>query len=166
MGYDNIPILLDKYFEGSSSLEEEAQLKAFFAQDDISEDLAIYRPLFQWQVKEQEIELPATFEANLLSTIEQERRPDAFKRLLLHPMSRAAAVVFLAVGMWWAYQTDSTTAVTDSNTINWAAYEPKTPEEALSITREAMIMISKELNKGTSRVAKEVVKVRQLGRID
>ncbi len=57
MDYDNIPKLLDKYFEGSSSLKEEAQLKAFFAQDEISEELAVYRPLFQWQAAEQELSL-------------------------------------------------------------------------------------------------------------
>ncbi len=166
MDYDNIPILLDKYFEGSSSLKEEAQLKAFFAQDEISEELAVYRPLFQWQAAEQEIQLPAEFEANILATIQQQDRPGILRRLLLHPMSQAAAVVFLTMGMWWAYKTETNTAIAESSTINWAAYEPETPEEALSITKEAMIMISQELNKGTSRVAKEVVKIRQLGRVD
>jgi len=166
MDYDNIPKLLDKYFEGSSSLKEEAQLKAFFAQDEISEELAVYRPLFQWQAAEQEIRLPAEFEANILSTIHQQDHPGILRRLFLHPLSRAAAVVLLAMGMWWAYKTDSNTVIAEADTINWASYEPETPEEALSITKEAMIMISQELNKGTSRVAKEVVKIRQLGRVD
>lgn len=38
--------LLDKYFEGRTSCEEEQQLRRFFAEGDVPEDLNIYRPIF------------------------------------------------------------------------------------------------------------------------
>jgi hypothetical protein len=38
--------LLDKYFEGRTSCEEEQQLRRFFAEGDVPEDLKIYRPIF------------------------------------------------------------------------------------------------------------------------
>ena len=38
--------LLEKYFEGETTCEEERQLRHFFATDYVPEHLAIYRPLF------------------------------------------------------------------------------------------------------------------------
>lgn len=38
--------LLEKYFEGETTCEEEQQLRRFFATGDVPEHLAIYRPLF------------------------------------------------------------------------------------------------------------------------
>lgn len=161
-----IPALLDKYFEGLSSLEEEQQLKQFFAQPDLPADLAVYQPLFQWQAAEKARRLPDDFDEQLLAIIAEQDRQPLFRRIMIHPLSRVAAVAVLSIGLWWAYQTDVSNTSKATSSINWAQYEPKTPEEALTITRNAMIMISKELNKGTSRVAKEVVKVRQLGKVN
>lgn len=42
----NINELLDKYFEGATSCEEERKLRRFFKGDDVPEHLQIYRPLF------------------------------------------------------------------------------------------------------------------------
>ncbi len=167
MDYDNIQTLLERYFEGNSSLAEEKHLKAYFQQKEIDPELEVYRSLFVWQVEEQAVSLSRDFKDNLLLEIEAEQKVGFVRRFLRHPMSRAAAVLVLLTGMWWAYQTD--TAMVDEGVtaeINWEQYEPKTKEEALTITRNAMVMLSKELNRGTARVAKEVVKVRQLGRID
>lgn len=167
MDYDNIQTLLDKYFEGNSSIAEEKQLKAYFQQKEIDPGLEAYRTLFVWQAEEQEISLPSRFQNDLLAEIEAQQKVGFVRRFLRHPMSRAAALIVLLAGMWWAYQTDSATIEPQATAeIDWEQYEPKTKEEALNITRNAMVMLSKELNRGTARVAKEVVKVRQLGRVD
>jgi len=167
MAYENIQTLLDKYFEGSSSLAEEKQLKKYFQEEEVPPEWEAYKVLFVWQVEEQDLNLPTGFENKILGQIEAQQQVGFVRRFLRHPLSRAAAIIFLMTGMWWAYQTDSQqieTGVTAE--INWDQYQPKTKEEALTITRNAMLMLSKELNKGTARVAKEVVKVRQLGRVD
>lgn len=167
MDYDHIPILLDKYFEGNTSLAEEKELKSFFQQEQIPEKLLAYQALFQWQGEEQQVSLSANFQHQLLSEIEATQKVGFVRRFLQHPISRAAAILLLLTGMWWTYQWDTKSQRTEATAeIDWEQYQPKTPEEALSITRNAMIMISKELNRGTARVAKEVVKVRQLGKVD
>lgn len=38
--------LLDKYFEGATSCEEERELRRFFTQEKVPGDLEMYRPLF------------------------------------------------------------------------------------------------------------------------
>src|ERR1700712_5746131 len=50
MDYNNIRTLLEKYWEGETSLEEEAQLKRFFHDhpNDLPQDLQEAAPLFQY----------------------------------------------------------------------------------------------------------------------
>lgn len=38
--------LLNRYFEGETSREEERELRRYFTEGDVREDLAVYRPLF------------------------------------------------------------------------------------------------------------------------
>lgn len=38
--------LLNRYFEGETSCEEERELRRYFTGGDVREDLAVYRPLF------------------------------------------------------------------------------------------------------------------------
>lgn len=38
--------LLNRYFEGETSCEEERELRRYFTAGDVREDLAVYRPLF------------------------------------------------------------------------------------------------------------------------
>lgn len=38
--------LLNRYFEGETSREEERELRRYFTEGDVREDLAMYRPLF------------------------------------------------------------------------------------------------------------------------
>ncbi|AVM53405.1 hypothetical protein JN06_00855 [Bacteroides zoogleoformans] len=50
----NIDELLNKYFEGTTSCEEERELRRFFKKDDIPEHLQIYHPLFAYLAQEAE----------------------------------------------------------------------------------------------------------------
>ncbi|GHT26784.1 hypothetical protein AGMMS4957_22210 [Bacteroidia bacterium] len=43
-----IAALLDKYFEGLTSLEEEQTLRDYFQKDTIPEALKVYQPIFQY----------------------------------------------------------------------------------------------------------------------
>ncbi len=43
---NHIEILLEKYFEGMTSIEEEKMLRDYFQQGNIPESLEIYRPMF------------------------------------------------------------------------------------------------------------------------
>ncbi|NDV59384.1 hypothetical protein [Bacteroides sp. 519] len=40
--------LINKYFEGETSCEEERELRTFFAKGDVPEHLQVYRPLFAY----------------------------------------------------------------------------------------------------------------------
>ena len=50
----NINSILEKYFEGKTSLKEEELLRKYFRQDDIPENLKQYKPLFNFFFEERE----------------------------------------------------------------------------------------------------------------
>jgi len=52
---ENINALLEKYFEGTSSLQEENMLRHYFLFEDISEDLLPYKAIFQSFEKENKL---------------------------------------------------------------------------------------------------------------
>ena len=51
---NNIKILIEKYFEGLTSLDEEQQLRDYFRQENVPQELEMYKPLFQYFVSERE----------------------------------------------------------------------------------------------------------------
>ena len=54
MDYKSIKALLERYFEGETTLSEEAELREFYQQHTlIPEELARYAPLFRYAVEEQ-----------------------------------------------------------------------------------------------------------------
>ena len=52
--------LLQRYFDGATSLGEERDLQRYFAGSDIPESLKVYRPLFDFLAEERAVELDLT----------------------------------------------------------------------------------------------------------
>lgn len=65
--------LLEKYFDGQTTCEEERELRRFFASDQVPENLEVYRPLFAcidreveaFQQTQKEESTPATHPAGI-----------------------------------------------------------------------------------------------------
>ena len=103
MDYKYIEQLLDRYFQGETSLQEEHILKAFYAQraEDMPEELSQYAPLFA-VIGEQET-LGEDFDQRLLQltegTVQVKARTISLAERL-RPLFGAAAVVaiFLTLG--------------------------------------------------------------------
>ena len=68
--------LLERYWQCETSLEEEAQLRAFFNGSDVPEHLLRYKDLFVYQQLQQEVGLGADFDARVLAEVET---PDAYR---------------------------------------------------------------------------------------
>jgi len=52
MTTEQIKQLLEKYWAGDTSIDEEVSLKTFFSEDSIPEELIKYQPLFVWKNKQ------------------------------------------------------------------------------------------------------------------
>lgn len=95
MDYKYIEQLLERYWQGETTLQEEAILRAFFSQDDVPASLMKYKSLFDCGLQEET--LGDDFDARILDSIgEDEKEPKAkvvswSSRLM--PLFKAAAIV-------------------------------------------------------------------------
>lgn len=133
MDLQTVEILLEKYFEGTTSITEERHLKAYFSSQDVAPHLEHYRNLFGYFKVEKEIEFD--------------------KKLPLQPSKHptvkwigiAASFVFL-FGTAWFFLNENAQSSKDLGTF-------ETPEEAFQATQEALLLLSGEVNQGIEGVA-------------
>ena len=143
MEYNEIRALLDRYWEGETSLEEEALLRSFFSQEhhDLPADLLEAQPLFGYFVAAAQREVPA-----LPAVVVPMTRP------WQHWM-KYAAVALIAIGIGYGAkqfqvkQQHTALAFAEKDTYD-------DPKEAYAVTKKALELIAKNLNKGTSQVQK------------
>jgi hypothetical protein len=99
MDYKYIEQLIDRYFEGETSVEEEQILRNFFAQSIVPEHLRQWQPLFQAEQTLASAHLDESFDERILS-LTKEYHVQA-KLVPLHtrlrPLFRAAAFIAFAV---------------------------------------------------------------------
>ena len=110
MDYKYIKQLLDRYWKGVTTLEEEEILRAFFSQEDVPAELKPYQALFTYEQNEtKEDVLDEDFDQKIMSVIEMEKKEEYKVRKphilsitqSLKPLFKAAAVVaiFLTLGI-------------------------------------------------------------------
>lgn len=101
MDFKYIEQLLERYWQCETSLEEEAQLRAFFAGNDVPGYLRRYKDLFVYQQLQQEERLGEDFDARVLAEIEvpvvKAKRLTPVARFM--PLFKAAAVVAVVLSL-------------------------------------------------------------------
>lgn len=90
--------LLEKYFAGITSLQEEMEMKNYFGGNDIAPEYKKYTPLFQAFEKEKEIIMPKQ-EAKI-------KRKTSLRRQIIYISSGIAAACLISV-LVFRYQTPS-----------------------------------------------------------
>jgi hypothetical protein len=100
MKHEQIHILLEKYWEGETTLEEERMLKAYFSSGDVAESLRTYVPLFQTLQAEKDIQYP---KSGAMSAPKH--------HIMWHQWAIAASIAaLLMAGAWWYHQAAPDTA--------------------------------------------------------
>lgn len=200
----NIDLLLDKYWEGESTLEEESLLKTYFQSDDVADDHLEFLPLFAWMkesanlvctvstdvdellakywdgettVKEEAI-LKAYFKSSQVAEQHQAytemflffdqqsqvryEQKDTVK-LDVKPVS-GSKVMTLGIKKWiYAVAAVSTLVLgavfvmknmnpESTNTKYANIHEIEDPEEALRVTKEALALVSKKFRKSQESI--------------
>jgi len=123
MNYDKIYILIEKYFNGESSLKEEAVLKTFFQTNaDIPEELVTLKNQFAALNTLSSEKLDESFDNKILEAIVEKPSHIAVKstnrktRLIKHPLSfgisAVAASLLLLLTIW------TTTNIFNNKTID------------------------------------------------
>lgn len=134
---NKIEDILEKYFEGKTSIAEENQLREYFSSPNVAQHLEQYKPMFGYfsQAKEQK----STHEIPLQTK----------KRNVAWLSIAASAVVLLGIGTYFFVSEQKDTTAVASQT-ELGTYDD--PEEALKATQKALALLSNNVNVGIESV--------------
>lgn len=137
MALDRIEKLIDKYFEGETSIAEENELKTYFSSLDVAQHLQQYKPVFGYFSQAKAEEFKADIPLNTK------------KRNVAVWLSIAASfVIMLGVGTFMYL---NTLEETPSTATAYGTYDD--PEKALAETEKALALVSEHLNTGIESVS-------------
>lgn len=136
MELDKIENILEKYFQGETTIAEENELKEYFSSPNVAQHLEQYKPMFGYfsQVKQQK------------ST--QEIPLQTKKRNVAWLSIAASLVVLLGIGTYFFANQKNTTQVVAQSELG--TYDD--PEEALAATQKALTLLSNNVNVGIESV--------------
>ncbi len=120
--------LLDKYFEGTTSIQEEKELKQYFSSSNIAPELMQYQPAFGYFHHQKEIQTQKDIDLNSTS-----------KNKWL--WMAASIVILLGVGF---------TFLKSQPTPNLGSFD--NPELALEETHKALTLIAENLKQGKQKM--------------
>ncbi|UQD57597.1 hypothetical protein [Flavobacterium sp. K5-23] len=131
MELDKIDIILEKYFQGETSISEENELKAYFSSSNIAPHLEEYKPMFSYfgAGKEQKFEKEIPLLAN--------------KRYVAWVSIAASIVVLFGI---------ITFVFTEDKVMSKELGTYDDPEVALKETQKALAMLSGQVNVGIESV--------------
>ncbi|MBS9766921.1 MAG: hypothetical protein KGV44_05210 [Flavobacteriaceae bacterium] len=116
--------LLDRYFEGMTSTEEEKQLKHYFSSNNVADEFQKYQPLFSFFKEEKEV---------------------VHKKIIALPKKnykyqflKIAATLLLPLSVYLGYQ----------------KYQEYQAEQIYQTSMTALTMLSSNLKKGNEAIAK------------
>ena len=143
--------LLEKYWEGESSLEQERVLREYFASDKVAEEHLQYAPLFSFFAVERESKIDISLEKALKESEETKvGKQRTIFRMPRYIFSVAASIALLICSVF---------IINDFNEINDISYvtvqgqvEDLESEEALQMAEEALLFLSGKLNKSSNKV--------------
>jgi len=126
----NLKKILDAYFEGNTSLEEEKMLQDYFNNETVADDLVQYKPIFAGLKAARSERSSRTFKL-------PENKPKTIKTWWYS--AAAILVVAFGVGSFYFSQPHYT-------------QEEKEALAAFEESKNAMMLLSENLNKGTEQL--------------
>ena len=147
MNLQEIKKLLEKFYEGETTLEEEKRLQDFFASDNIPAGLKVFRDQFQYFSDQKEVSLTdREFDRRVMQDIRPQRSISgtAGRHFRIRLTIGIAAVVLLMFGIFTVFERYSG-KIEDSY---------KDPKVAYIEARKIMLFVSNRLNKGTEQLDK------------
>jgi len=132
MELNKIDTLLEKYFQGKTSISEEKELKNYFSSSDVAKHLEQYKPLFGYflEAKAQEFKQTILLQAK--------------KRNVTWLSIAASVVVLLGISTFsYLHQPEEK--------YDLGTYQ--SPEAAFEATQKALSMLSKNVNVGIESVS-------------
>ena len=129
--------LIEKYFQGETSIAEENELRTYFSSSNVAQHLEQYKPIFGY------FSLAAAHQ--FTPEIPLLPRPRDKKRNVAWISIAASVVVLLGIGTYTYYSADVVNKSQDLGTYD-------DPEEAFRATQKALSLLSNNVNVGIESV--------------
>jgi hypothetical protein len=136
MELNKIEDILEKYFQGETTIAEEKELKEYFSSPNVAQHLEQYKPMFGYfsQVKQQK--------STQNIPLKTKKRNVAWLSIA------ASVVVLLSIGTYFYVSEKNTAPVVAQSELG--TYDD--PEEALKATQKALALLSNNVNVGIESV--------------
>jgi len=139
-----IRILLEKFYAGSTSREEEAELTAYLTGEDIPGEFAADAELFRsMEGLNQPVDIPADLDNKIISGLdEQERAETRVRRISIYSFSGLAAGLLIILSVYLGLVRNNQDSVVSQ-------YAIEDPERAYIEAKRALEYVSLKWNEGT-----------------
>jgi len=163
MKTQDIKTLLDRYFEGATTLQEEQQLRRYFNQEEVEPSLLHYQPLFQYFEQAGEVQLSEDFESRLFDQIDAPKQATARLRPMWRSALRIAAAVAVLVAVYFLLPLQPKPA--QPQAYDWEKVATEDPDLAYEQTEAALRLLASKLNGGAKTAVKEIEKVEKVANV-
>lgn len=152
MDLERVKILLERYWNCVSTIEEEEELKTFFNSSEVPEDLVESANLFKYYQTQKQATLDTKFDNEIIEKIKEQKSPVVRKlNLSFQNYMRVAAVILVVLTASFVFRMEF-----------WQDEPPptllvdtyKTPEEAYAETKKAFMLIAEKMNSGRKQTEK------------
>lgn len=151
MEREQIKKLLEKYWEGETSLEEEKELKQYFARPDVPEDLQQEGSFFRY-LNQQHDNISLEDEEILELLRNEPQKNDNQIRLYIEKMVKVAAVILIVAVAIFFIREDYELKKEKMDPVISDTFED--PQKAFEETKKALMLVSRQFNKGQKHAAK------------
>jgi hypothetical protein len=169
--YQHIAQLLDKYWEGETTLAEDKTLQTFFASETIPVEFQAFQSIFQAKNDIQTQTLSDDFDINLLAILENKKEEKEETKIIQLQSKQAAelqkwrfvAGIAASIALILAvYIVIPKTETVEIAKIELTEEEHEKALVAYEQTKMALMFVSATMNHGTQTAAKSLNKVKNL----
>lgn len=170
--------LIEKYFEGDTTLQEEALLADYFAGNNIADELKQYQPLFKFFATEKQIILSQSTTNDILKLTQRQKGQQEVSNGLKAKRGgggfsagnlslwwrAAAAVLIIGVSSYLIttrFESVKNRSLAENNRIK-IYDESEEAEKALEEVQAALALVSKKMKKGTDQTTEGMKKVKRI----
>ena len=147
----HIKSLLERFYNGETTLDEERELENFFRKSSVPEDLLADKDLFLSLASSPDnIEIPEEFNQGILDAIDQsEKSEQKTRRISLYSLSGLAAGLLVLISVYVFYLKDNPHSFIAGNSM---ADTYQDPMEAYEEAKRTLAYVSDKFNTGTSEL--------------
>ncbi|MBN1132645.1 MAG: hypothetical protein JXA39_06205 [Bacteroidales bacterium] len=148
---NKIKALLDRYYNGETTLEEEQQLEQYFRKSDIPESFSVDKELFLALADDAPVmEIPGDLDEKIMNTIDRaENKEIKTRRISWFSLSGLAAGLLILISVFLFFMKDNHHGSLADKTMEDTFDDPR---DAYEEARRTLAYVATKFNEGTSEL--------------